>query len=169
MQGMTQPAQGSATKSSGGWWSYPALAVGIGIISCAIIVGQVEENRLISWQKNKLQQDVEHLREQVRVNQDFVDRLNVDEALVERLAQRQMKLVREGSAALELTGEKNEIRSPFTLVRVPPPPEVQPYRPDSGPLTGIFGTARRRVWAFGAGALLIAASLILGASERREA
>lgn len=165
---MTEPAaQGSAVKSSGGWWSYPALTIGIAIIACALIVAQVEENRLMSWQKNKLQQDVEHLREQVRVNQEFLDRLNVDEALVERLAQRQMKLVREGSAALELEGETNEIRSPFTLVRVPPPPEVEPYQPDSGPLTQIFGTAHRRVWAFGAGALLIAASLILGVSVKR--
>ena len=77
-----------------------------------------------------------------------------------------MRLVREGSAALELTGQTNEIRSPFTLVRVPPPPEVQPYQPASDPLTRMLGTPHRQVWAFGAGAMLIAISLILGASGR---
>ena len=127
------------------------LAIGLAIIACAIVIGQIESNRQMSWQKNKLQQDVEHLREQVRVNKDFVDRLNTDESLLERLAQRQMRLVREGSAALELTGQTNEIRSPFTLVRVPPPSEVQPYQPASDPLTRMLGTPHRQVWAFGAG------------------
>jgi len=152
-----------SVPSSGGWWTIPIMCMGIAIIAAAMIVGQVEENRQLAWQRNKLEVDAEHLRRQVEVNREFLARLDHDPELIERLAQRQMKLVREGSALLNLPGNNSlEMQTPFTLVRVPPPPEVKPYEPSKGKLMDLLGTPRQRIHATGFGAFLVAVGLIMG-------
>lgn len=155
-----------AEQTTGGWWTLPAMCLGIGLIACSIIVGQVEENRQMAWQKNKLQMDLEYLQKQAATNQEFLDKLKTDANLVERLAQRQMKLVREGAAVLELDGSSNEqTSSAFKLVRTPPPPEVEPYRPSASLLSRLFGDARRRLYASGFGAFLVAMGLVMGGTK----
>lgn len=139
------------------------MCFGIALIACALIVGQVEENRQMAWQKNKLQMDLDHLRKQSDTNVEFLERIKTDANLVERLAQRQMKLVREGAAVLELKGSAGEEGlSAFKLVKTPSPPIVEPYRPADTPLTRLFGTARQRLVASGMGAFLVAVGLIMG-------
>lgn len=155
-----------APPSTGGWWTLPIMCVGISLIACAIIIGQVEENRQLSWQKNKLQMDLDYLQKQAAVNDEFLSKLSTDANLVERLAQRQMKLIRQGSAVLDLKGAAGEDNtSAFKLVRIPPPPEVKPYEPAPGLLTHLFGTDRQRLYAMGLGAFLVAVGLIMGGSE----
>ena len=142
------------------------LCLGIIIIACAMIVEQVEENHQIEWQRNKLQIDLDYFNKQVDINQQFLERLATDANLAERLAQRQMKLVRQGSAVLELTDPNlPEDTSPFRLVNITPPPPVQPYEPARGPLTTIFGNTRLRLYIFGLGLCLMAIGLIVGGSE----
>jgi hypothetical protein len=157
-------ASGFPKKHSGAWFTLPLLCAGIGLISCALLIGQVENNRRLAWQRAKLQTDLESFQKQIDTNQDFLNRLSSDSNLAERLAQRQMKLVREGSAILELNGP-GEDTSPFRLVTVAPPPAVKPYEPDHSLLTKLFSDTHLRLYAYGLGAFMIAVSLITGASD----
>ncbi len=156
------------SQSSGGWWTLPTMCLGIALIACSLIVGQVEENRQMAWQRNKLQMDLEYLQRQASTNQEFLERLKTDANLVERLAQRQMKMIREGAAVLELEGRHAQDNSSvFKLVKTPPPPKVEPYKPADTLLNRLFGTPRQRLYASGIGALLVAVGLIMGASRPR--
>ena len=47
---------------------------------------------------------LDYFKQQAKVNQEFLSRIETDVNLAERLAQRQMKLVREGATVLELKG-----------------------------------------------------------------
>lgn len=144
------------------------LCGGISLISCALIIGQVEDNRQLAWQKNKLTTDLEHFQKQIDTNHEFLSRLSTDANLAERLAQRQMKMVREGEAVLDLKGTSTlEDTSPFRLVNIPPPPAVRPYEPASGLLTRLFANARVRLYTYGVGAFAIALAIIAGASDTR--
>lgn len=134
-------------------------------MATVLVVAQVEENRQIAWQKNKLQMDLDYFKQQAKVNQEFLSRIETDVNLAERLAQRQMKLVREGSAVLELKGAPAETdSSPFHFTRIAPPPEVKPYESAPGVLPHLLATPRARGLALGGGALLVAIGLIMGAS-----
>src|SRR5512133_1518192 len=115
-------AHGRLPSLSGPWWTLPLTTLGMGIIACSLIVGQAEDNRHLAWQKNKLQMDLDYLKEQAARNDEFLDRLGKDENLVERIAQRQMNLVRSGQAVLELKTGRTQTASPVSLVNVPPPP-----------------------------------------------
>lgn len=160
---------GMRRRSSGAWFTIPAMCAGICLIACALIVGQVEENRQLAWQRAKLQTDLDHLQKQIATNADFVSRLSTDANLVERLAQRQMKMVREGAAVLELEGQETPAHSsPYRLVTIPPPPAVAPYEPAPGVMTHLFTHPQIRLYAYGIGAFLVAAGLILGASGSSE-
>jgi len=66
---------------------------------------------------------------QLNVNEEFLSRVGQDPTLAERLAQRQMKVIRQGSRVLDLqtrdtpmsaTGSPAGV-SPFMLVGVSPP------------------------------------------------
>ena len=155
---------------SGGWWTIPLLSIGICLIACPMIIGQVEENRQLAWQRNKMQVYMDHFQQQLDLNQQFVDRLEKDPNLAERLAQRQMKMVRPGAAVLELNdGKSSEDTSPFRLVNIPPPPVLKPYQPAHGVLSILFGNARVRLYTYGLGAFLIAVGLIMGGSDGKTA
>src|SRR5690242_1485771 len=52
------PAAPTRGRLTGAWWTLPAIAAGMGIIAAVMVVAQVEENRQIAWQKNKLQMDL---------------------------------------------------------------------------------------------------------------
>ncbi len=158
-------AASTRTRLTGTWWTLPAIAAGMCIIATVLVVAQVEENRQISWQKNKLQMDLDYFKQQAKVNQEFLSRIETDVNLAERLAQRQMKLVREGSAVLELKGTPAQTdNSPFHFTRIAPPPEVKPYEPAPGVLSHLLAAPRTRGLALGAGALLVAIGLIMGFS-----
>lgn len=149
--------------SSGGWWTIPLLCIGLCLIACALVIGQVEVNRQLAWQRNKLKQDYEYLQRQIKVNDEFLKDIQTNPTLAERLAQRQMKEVRQGTAVLDVPalGKQND-RNPFVLVTIAPPPPLKPYEPRNSLLVWLCGTEQRRLAITALGLFLIAAGLVLG-------
>lgn len=140
------------------------------MIACPLIIGQMEENRQLAWQRDKMQIYMNHFQKQLDLNQQFVDKLEKDPNLAERVAQRQMKLVRQGAAVLELNeGKTADDTSPFRLVNIPPPPNLKPYKPAGGVMNILFGNPRVRLYTYGLGAFLIAIGLIMGGSDGKTA
>jgi hypothetical protein len=133
------------------------------MVACALIVGQVELNRQVAWQRNKLKIDLDYLQAQVQQTEEYLKRIQTDPTMAERLAQRQMKQVREGSAILDVPGlpHQND-RNPFQLITIPPPKPLAPYQPRGDLLTSLFADQQRALCAIGIGLLLVAAGLVLG-------
>ncbi len=57
----------------------------------------------------------------MKVNGEFLQKVADSPNLAERLAQRQMKIIRQGTRVLELKGGREDEMSPFHLVNVAPP------------------------------------------------
>jgi len=150
-------------------WTIMLISAGIGLIACCLLIPQSDENRLMSYECEKLKLDLQHLEKQVAVNQEFINRLGRDPALSERLAQRQMKFIRAGTKVLDLDermlpGEE----SPFSLVSIAPPPRLPPPRLRSGTMAELCRDPKVRLYAIGAGMMLIACGLVLGATPGKE-
>ena len=167
----------------GGGWTLALLCFGIGIIACAVLIPQADANRRLVYEREKLRLDLESIRKQVATNDEFLRRVADDPNLAERLAQRQMKIIRQGTRVLELKGNaRRESRagagagvplaasaglspdemSPFHLVHVAPPPPMPPYEPAGGVLAGLFYHPRSRLYLIGTGLFLMAVGLVLG-------
>ena len=145
------------------------ISAGIGLIALCLLIPQADENRLTAYECQKLKMDLEHLDKQVAVNQEFIERLGRDPALVERLAQRQMKFIRSGTKVLELdeptlSGEE----SPFSLVSIAPPPKLLPPELRSGRMAELCRDAKVRLYIIGTAMMLIACGLVLGANGGKE-
>src|SRR4051812_17754238 len=107
---------------SGGLATIPLLCLGIGLIACCILIPAADENRRLVYERQRLQNDLDQITRQIETNDEFLKRIADDPGLAERLAQRQMKMVRQGTSVLELKGASNEKdMSPFELVTLPPP------------------------------------------------
>lgn len=164
------PASAHRPPSSGGWWTIPVLCLGIAIISCCLLIPQADENRRLAYEKQKLKVYADYVQEQARINEEFLHRVETDPTLAQRLALRRMKMIPQGSAVLELKGQKGpEEMSPFLMVTLPPPPEMPPYQPAGGKVAAMFRHPRVRLYLLGAGLLLIAAGLVLGEAPRKSA
>ena len=149
--------------STGAWWTIPMICVGLALVACALIIGQVEANQQVAWRRNKLKIDLEYLQEQVRQNEDSIKWMQTDPTMAERLAQRQMNQVRAGSVILQVPGlpHQND-RNPFQLTTIPPPKPLAPYEPRGDLMTFLFADQRHALWASGIGLMLVAAGLVLG-------
>ena len=149
--------------STGAWWTIPMICVGLALVACALIIGQVEANRQVAWRRNKLKIDLEYLQEQVRQNEDSLKWMQTNPTMSERLAQRQMNQVRAGSAILQVPGLPHQKdRNPFQLTTIPPPKPLAPYEPRGDLLTFLFADPRHALWAIGIGLMMVAAGLVLG-------
>src|SRR5947207_15923438 len=149
-------------------WTIMLISAGIGLIALCLLIPQADENRLTAYECQKLKMDLEHLEKQVAVNQEFIERLGRDPALVERLAQRQMKFIRTGTKVLELDermlpGEE----SPFSLVSIAPPPRLPPPQLRSGRMAELCRDPKIRLYTIGTGIMLIACGLVLGATPTK--
>jgi hypothetical protein len=162
--------QGSAaqqTDRSGGW-TIPLLFAGVGLIACCLLIPQIDSNRRKLWEIKKLKLDLEQIQKQTAANEQFVKRISEDPALAERLAQRQMKLIREGTKVVDLPGQMGAGEMhPFALVAVDPPPELPPYEPVGGKLASLCRSPRTRLYVMAGGLMLMAFGLILGYGPRR--
>jgi hypothetical protein len=160
-------------RSGGGAFTLPMLCLGIAIIGCCVLIPQADENRRRVYQREMLRADLEHIEMQIAVNEAFLEKLADDPALAERLAQRQMKMVREGTGVLDYSGQGDGAgggfgeMSPFRIVSLPPPPPMPEYQPVPGPAMDLFRHPQTQLYLMGAGMLLIAGGLVLGASEGR--
>lgn len=168
---------GPAPKSGG--WTVAVLCAGIAIIACCVIIPQADSNRRLAYEGERLKVDVDAIRKQVATNDEFLARVADDPNLAERLAQRQMKIIREGTRVLELkkTGKSAgrggaaipDDVSPFHLVAVAPPPPMPPYEPRGGRLATLCYNPRRRLYLMGAGLFMMAVGLVCGyAPEHRK-
>jgi hypothetical protein len=155
------------SRASGGW-TIPMLCAGIAIIACCVIIPLADANHRLVYEREKLKLNLDQVEKQVGVNDEFLHKIGQDPTLAERLAQRQMKVVRQGTGILELKGQgTKEDTSPFLLVSVPPPAPMMPYRPTGGKFSEMCRTPRTQLYLIGGGLLLIAAGLVLGGSVSR--
>lgn len=157
----------------GGGWTLVALCAGICIIACCVVIPQADSNRRLVYEREKLRVDLESIRKQVAVNDEFLRRVADDPNLAERLAQRQMNQIREGTRVLELKRNRPtrgaagaaptaDDVSPFRLVYVAPPPPPPPYQPAGGRVARLCYNPHRRLYLMGFGLMLMAAGLVFG-------
>lgn len=151
---------------TGGGWTIPLLCLGIAIIAFCLVIPQADANRRLAYERSSLRADLESIQAQVATNDEFLRKLASDPTLAERLAQRQLNLQRAGTKALAI-GLRDNGTSPFDLVKVPPPPAVEPYEPVGGKLAAICRNGHSRLYLMGAGLFVLAAGLVLGASPPR--
>ena len=157
----------------GGGWTLALLCFGIGLIACCVLIPQADSNRRLVYEREKLKLDLESIRKQVATNDEFLRRVADDPNLAERLAQRQMKIIRQGTKVLELKKQPRSAvapavttaadeMSPFHLVHVAPPPPLAPYKPVGGLLAGLCYNPHTRLYLTGIGLFLMAAGLVFG-------
>ncbi|HEY7117543.1 MAG TPA: hypothetical protein VH475_13225 [Tepidisphaeraceae bacterium] len=158
----TLAPEDTTPRRGGGTLTIPLLCIGIAIIACVCLLPLADENHQLAWERAKLRADLAQLKEQTRVNEEFLQHVADDPTLAERLAQRQMKYIREGSSVLPLRGGGKEEMSPFLLVSVPPPPPLPPYQPVGGALATLTRQPRAQLYLCGAALLLMATGLVLG-------
>ncbi len=152
---------GRAFKPSGGAWTIPLMCAGIALIACCLLIPAADENHQLTYEGASLRADLEQIQKQVETNQEFLTRMRMDPALAKRLAQRQMKMVREGTNVLELKGHPLRASpSPFLLVTLPPPAPLAPYRPVGGHFAAMCRDPRLQLYMLGAGMMMIATGLV---------
>lgn len=152
--------------SRSGAWTIPMLCAGLAIIACTLLIPQADANRRLAYEREKLKLDLQHIEKQIAVNDEFLHRLNDDATLAERLAQRQMKMVREGTSVLQIKGQSGrESMSPYLLVSVPPPAPMPPYQPVGGTFAALCRHPKSQLYLTGVGLMLVACGLVLGLSR----
>ncbi|MFI5379790.1 MAG: hypothetical protein ACHRHE_10865 [Tepidisphaerales bacterium] len=158
----------SSAATPGGGWTIMFLCAGIAVIAACILIPEADENQRLLWQAERLRLDLEHVQKEVATNEEFVKRVAEDPILQERLAQRQLKYVRQGTGVLDL-GQKDELgsHSPFPLVSVPPAPALEPTRTVGGKFASLCRDSRSRLYLMGGALMLIALGLVLGAGLDR--
>ena len=115
------------------------------------------------YDRQMLQMDLETVERQVAVNGEFLHRVGEDPTLAERLAERQMKVIPEGTRVLELKHESDGTgMSPFQLVSVAPPPPLPPYRQVGGAIASLCYDSHTRLYLIGSALAMIAVGLVLG-------
>jgi hypothetical protein len=158
--------QFARSRSKSGAWTIPMLCAGIAMLACVLLIPAADENRKLTWERERLKADLEQIQRQVHVNDLFLTKLMSDPSLSERLARRQMKMVREGTSVLETkTSVGKEELSPFLLVTLPPPAEMPEYQPVGGFLAQVCRDPKSQLYITGAGLLMIAFGLVMGSSS----
>jgi hypothetical protein len=153
---------------SGGAFTIPLICLGIGMIAMCLLIPAADEVRRLAYERDRLKADLTQLHLQVETNQAFLDRVATDAVLAERLARRQMKMVPEGTAVLDLKAMQTTSHemSPFLLVTVPPPAPMPPYRPMGGFLSTACRHPKTQLYLIGVSLLAIASGLVLSRSTR---
>src|SRR5271170_3110309 len=111
------------TEARSSLWSIPLMCGGLCLLAVCVLIPQSEMNRRLVAERDKLKADLAYVQQQLAVNDQFLQNVGVDPGLAERLAQRQMKEIRQGTSVLELKEQPNRLEmSPFLLVSVGTPP-----------------------------------------------
>ena len=141
------------------------ICIGIALIACCVLIPATEENRRLVYERERLKADLDQINKQTEVNDEFLKRVADDPSLSERLAQRQMKMVREGTSVLEVKGESSpRDMSPYVLTTLAPPVLPPPYQPRGGILAALVSNPRSQLYVMGGGMLLVAAGLVMGSA-----
>jgi hypothetical protein len=131
------------------------------LIACCVLIPQTDANRRLAYEHLQLQSELQNVVSQVKINEEFLKRVADDPTLAQRLAERQMKVIPEGTRVLELSGEQAGM-SPFQLVSVAPPEALPPYKPVGGTLANICYNTHSRLYLIGISLGLMATGLVLG-------
>src|ERR1700683_70446 len=91
-----QSAQIEPPRDERGGWTISVLCIGLALVAACIILPQADANRRLNYELDALRLDLAQLQKQSSVNREFLGKIEVDPQLVERLAQRQMKLYPQG-------------------------------------------------------------------------
>ena len=163
------PAAAAAAASrepGGGAFTIPLICIGIGLIAMCLLIPAADENRRVAYERDRLKADLEQLQKQVATNDAFLKRVGDDAGLAERLARRQLKMVPEGTAVMDLKSAPAQAEmSPFLLVTVPPPAPMPAYRPVGGFLADACRHPKTQLYLIGASLLMIASGLVLSRSS----
>jgi hypothetical protein len=165
------------TKLDGGGWTVAILCVGLSLIAACVIIPQADANHRLAYQQEKLRLDLAQIQKQVAVNREFLSKIESDPQLTERLAQREMRSVPAGQTALDLKSDADSAQtasaaaarmSPFSIVKVPPPPPLMPYKPVGGEFAELCRESQSHGYILGTGMILVAAGLVLSGSASGE-
>ena len=160
------PAQKSP---GGGAFTIPLICLGVGVIAMCLLIPAADEVRKLAYERDRLKADLEQLQRQVATNDAFLHRVANDPVLAERLARRQLKMVPEGTAVLDLKSAQSttpaQDMSPFLLVTVPPPAPMPPYRPVGGVLAAACRHPKTQLYLIGGSLMAIASGLVLSRSS----
>ena len=153
-----------------GPWTILALCLGLVLIAAGVIAPQLDSNHRLDLQRMQLQADLDQLNRQAAINEQFLGRLESDPQLAQRLAQRQMKFIRQGQSMLNYKGEPADVPvSPYSLVHVPPPPALPAYVPAGGTVGRWLLDDHLRLYILAAGLFLAAVGLVLSPNEAQPA
>ncbi len=147
-------------------WTLPILCAGIAVLASCLIIPAADDNRRIVYEREHLAADLVQLKTQIDVNSQFLKSVGDDPALLERLAQRQMKMVRDGTSVLDLDDSKGRSDlSPYLLLSVPPPAALAEYKSLGGRFATLCRQPRARLFLIGGALLAVAFGLISGESR----
>jgi hypothetical protein len=150
-------------------FTIPLLCIGIATIACCVLIPASDENRRLTAETTHLQADLDQINHQIGVNDQFLKSVADDPTLLERLAQRQMKMVRSGEAILSLKGESSRPdMSPYLLTNLPPPAMATADPRATGALGKLSNEPRLRLFTIGAALFMMAVGLIMGISSPTE-
>jgi hypothetical protein len=167
-----EEAAGPARKSDGGGWTVAVLCMGLGLIAACLIIPQADANRRLVYQREQLKLDLTQVQKQIGLNKEFLLKMEIDPQLTERLAQREMRAVKQGESVVAVNSGNDsgkgrssaEQMSPFGIVNVPPPAALEPYRPAGGMFAELCRDPRSHMYILGGGMMLVAVGLTLGGS-----
>jgi hypothetical protein len=146
-------------------FALPLLGAGLALISLCVLLPQMQANRRLLSERDKLQGDLTYVQRQLTLNETFLKHVGGDPDLAERLAQRQMKQIRTGTSVLPLREiEAARGMSPFLLVSAGPPPTAQRYAAPGGIVGRLCRSPRRQLYLCGVGMLMVATGLVIGGS-----
>jgi hypothetical protein len=148
-----------------GAWTISMLCMGLGLIAACLIIPQADANRRLVYERQQLRMELAQVQKQTSVNQEFLSKMESDPQLTERLAQREMHAVEQGEAIVNVKSDGASSAgsmSPFTLVNVPPPAALVPYKPVGGILAGLCLNPRSHIYILGMGMFCVAGGLVLG-------
>jgi len=152
------------------------LCLGLAAVAACVIIPQADANRQLAYERDKLLADLHQIDAQAAVNEAFLKNIESNPQLAQRLAQRQMKLIRQGESLLPMkakpagngySGETGAIAaevSPFTLVHLSPPPPAPPYQPAGGLVGHWLLDSHIRLYCLAGGMFLVAMSLVLSSN-----
>ena len=147
-------------------WTLPLLCLALSIIACCVLLPASDANRKLVLEREKLKRDLAAVDKQSEVNAMFLKRVSGDPELAERLAQRQMRFIREGTNVLELpqstSTHAGDVMNPFLLTALPGAAPMAKLPPRVGILGKLTVDSRLQLYAMGAAMLLLAIAMVMG-------
>lgn len=154
------------------WWPVLAVGAGLVVIAACLLAPQLEQNREVRVELLKLRAENVRVEAQIAANYAFLAKLATgdDPTLTARLAHRQLRLLPDGTEALELQGIAEEPRSPFQLVRVAAAVEAGEANMGWGGkvrLPGFLGDGRTRLYLLAGALMLVGVGLVCDGKRRQ--